>query len=280
MGAQRGGFSGAIEYREPLGLRRNKVFSKEGYPYSYDNWKSYLLSKCLTGDYDEERRLLYVAMTRAENYLYLTAEKENESAFFDNLDIGQESLEVNIDPSKPVKKKRSQLETKEPKSHAPIKYKAHALIDDSLFEDSDFGLGTEYGSKVHEFAERYVKSNPEPDNIDEENVKKFIDQLEGELITEEVCLLPIQTEERKIILQGYVDLVHIGEDVVEIIDYKTDRKRIAEKEYFKQLSVYYHAVKGSYPDKKVKPFLYYTKDAERVPVDILSKEELLEKTFP
>ncbi|MFP4001104.1 MAG: UvrD-helicase domain-containing protein [Thermoplasmata archaeon] len=275
MGAQSGGFSGAIEYREPLGLRQNKVFSEEGYPYSYDNWRSYVMSKCLTGDYDEERRLFYVAMTRAENYLFLTAEEENESEFFNNLSIGPKQLDIKIEPSIPESKEREELEIKEAKEHAPVKYSAHSLMDESIFEDSDYGLGTEYGSKVHAFAEGYVKKDVKPENMDEKNVKQFIDRLEGELVTEETCLLPVKTERRKIIFEGIIDLIHLYGDTVEIIDYKTDRKKTAQNEYFKQLSIYYHAVKGVYPDKEVKPYIFYTENGEKVEVDIRSIESIL-----
>ena len=270
-----GGFGGAIEFREPIGLRQNKIFSEEDHPYSYDNWKYYVMSKCLSGEYDEERRLLYVSMSRAENYLFLTAEEDNESQFFKNLGIEPERIEPDLRPSIPKQKDRTELSLPSLKEHAPVKYSAHSVIDESCFKNEEFGMGTEYGSRVHNFAEMYVdKGEIEPDNEDEENVKQFIDGLDGEILTEEVCLLPIENHGRRLLFEGKIDLLHIEDNKIQIVDYKTDRNRSAEQEYFKQLSIYYHAVKGVYPDKEVEPYIFYTGEGEKVNVEIRSIEDI------
>ena len=80
-------FSPNITYKDPIGLRQRKKFLRNDYAYSFDNWRTEILEKCLSGEYDEERRLMYVAMTRAEQYLYITAEKDRASTFFTELDI-------------------------------------------------------------------------------------------------------------------------------------------------------------------------------------------------
>jgi superfamily I DNA/RNA helicase len=80
-------FSPNITYKDPIGLRQRKKFLVNDYAYSFDNWKTEILEKCLSGEYDEERRLMYVAMTRAETNLYITAEKGRASTFFTELDI-------------------------------------------------------------------------------------------------------------------------------------------------------------------------------------------------
>lgn len=277
-----GGFGGSIEFREPIGLRQKKVFSQEeALPYCYDNWKYYLMSKCLTGEYDEERRLLYVAMSRAENYLFLTAEEGNESRFFQNLNIETEKVgpELDIRPSIPKSRDRKELSVSSPEEHAPVKYSAHAVVDDSCFE-GERGMGTEYGSKVHSFAEMYVKEGGvKPDNVDEENVKQFIDGLDGELLSEEICLLPIERDDRTVLFEGKIDLLQIeqseSKDTISIVDYKTDRNKSAEEEYFKQVSVYYHAVKGAYPESEVEPYIFYTGEGKKVSVEVRSIEDIL-----
>lgn len=91
-------FSPNITYKDPIGLRQRKKFLRNDYAYSFDNWRTEILEKCLSGEYDEERRLMYVAMTRAEQYLYITAEEEKASTFFTELDI--EKVESGESPEK------------------------------------------------------------------------------------------------------------------------------------------------------------------------------------
>jgi superfamily I DNA/RNA helicase len=80
-------FSPNITYNDPIGLRQRKKFLRNDYAYAFDNWRTEILEKCLSGEYDEERRLMYVAMTRAERNLYITADKDRASTFFTELDI-------------------------------------------------------------------------------------------------------------------------------------------------------------------------------------------------
>ncbi len=110
------------------------------------------------------------------------------------------------------------------------------MIDSTPFSGE---IGKDYGNKVHNFAERYVKyGDVEPENVDEENIKNFIDGLEGKLLAEEMCLLPIERGGRKILFQGVIDLLDMLDNKINIVDYKTDRSKDALQEYFKQLSIY------------------------------------------
>ncbi len=85
-------FSPSIIYRDPIGLRQKKIFRNQDYAYNFDNWRVEILDKCLSGDYDEERRLMYVAMTRAEEKLFITA-GEKPSTFFTEFEIEKEEIE-------------------------------------------------------------------------------------------------------------------------------------------------------------------------------------------
>ncbi len=274
-GPTRGGYGRAIEYTEPLGLRQNKIFSEENQPFIYDNWKNYVMSKCTGRNYDEERRLIYVAMTRAENYLFLTEEEGGESEFFNQLDVEVEHLEPRIEPSKPEKEKKTELHVKVEKFHAPIKYSAHSLVEGSAFEDEKAGLSPEYGSKVHRFAEQYAKGHElEPSNKDEMNIKRLIDDLEGKKISETPCHLPMENE-RKFFFEGVIDLINVNENHVKVLDYKTDREKDVLDEYRKQVSIYYQVVKDVYSKKEVTPYIYYSHFDELIEVDPLSKEQIL-----
>ena len=62
---------------------------------------------------------------------------------------------------------------------------------------------------------------------------------------------------------------YVTPDVVEVVDYKTDRGRHAEREYRKQLSVYYHVVTALYPEREVQAKLFYTSDARPVTIAVL-----------
>ncbi len=275
MGKGGGGFGSSIEFTEPIGLRQSKIFTQEEYSYSYDNWKKFVISKCLTGDHDEERRLLYVAMTRAENYLFLTSEKDIESTFFNELAREPKLMEPKIEPSLPVSENREELVVEPSAKKAPVKYSAHSVVDVSHDEEKE-GLGPEYGKKVHKFAEMYVAGNDiEPRNRDEENLKRYIDGVSGELVTEEVCLLPVETGTRKLLFKGVIDLLVIDGNTIKIVDHKTDRDRSNEEEYFRQVSIYYHAVKDAFLDKEVEPVLFYTENGEEVPVEVVELEKLV-----
>ncbi|MBX7046665.1 MAG: UvrD-helicase domain-containing protein [Ignavibacteria bacterium] len=79
------GESDSIIFDDVLGLRNKKIFGeKNGFKYVFNNWKTDLsLCAVKRPEYDEERRLFYVAATRAKQYLYFTASKP--SRFFAGL---------------------------------------------------------------------------------------------------------------------------------------------------------------------------------------------------
>jgi len=109
---------------------------------------------------------------------------------------------------------------------------------------------------------------------DEHAVAAFLDGLDGEPLAEKDVHLPLDVEGETVTITGVVDLVHVTDDCVDVIDYKTDRGRHAEDEYRKQLSVYHHVLEASYPDREVTTSIFYTDGGERVPVEPLSETEL------
>jgi ATP-dependent helicase/nuclease subunit A len=267
-----------IKYDDPVGLRQSKVYAEaHGKPHVYDNWKYTILRKCLSGEYDEERRLMYVAMSRAKHHLLFSA-GEKPSAFFENLPLDPVEIDPAVQEFPPTETVQTKLQVSMPKIDAPEEYSAHDLMDDSVFDEDSraAGRGTAYGQEVHEFAEAYAEGKPvEPDDADEENVAAFIDTLSGKLDTEVNAYLPVKQNGKEVTISGIIDLLHVREDRVEIVDFKTDRDRSAEAEYRKQLSIYYHVVKEVYPDRDVEITLFYTQAGEQVPLDSLEKANIL-----
>ncbi|MFP4045988.1 MAG: UvrD-helicase domain-containing protein, partial [Candidatus Aenigmatarchaeota archaeon] len=264
----RGG-GNSIEYQDPIGLRQKKIYDDSKTPYVYDNWRTEILNKCLSGEYDEERRLMYVAMTRAENYLFFTAEEDRESEFFLNLDLKPERFESKPEMIGKKAEKGKKLEISESERKAPMKLSVQEILE----EKGEGGRGI--GTSLHRFAELYSQGeNIKPRNRDEENVKQFIDDLEGKLMAEKTCLLPIDNGKRKILLKGRIDLVEIKEREVNIIDFKTYRDENLLENHNRQLSVYCHVLRNRFPEKEVEAFTFYSKEAELSKAEIIGLDEL------
>ena len=272
-----GGGDDRIRFEDPIGLRQTKLSSTaHGRPHRYDNWRYRVLSACLGREYDEERRLLYVAMTRAQDHLLFSAGAE-PSPLFENLPLEPTSVEPELEESGIDRIEQTRLQVSIPEPDVPAGQSPHALMDDRVFEERDDGRGIEFGNTVHDFAERYAAGEEiEPASDDERRVRDFIDELEGELHVEEDAYLPVSVGEQQVTISGVIDLLHVTEDRVEIVDYKTDLTRDAEDEYRKQLSVYYHVVQRLYPDRPVSASIFYTASRERVEIDPLSTERLSE----
>jgi ATP-dependent exoDNAse (exonuclease V) beta subunit len=105
-------------------------------------------------------------------------------------------------------------------------------------------------------------------------VKAFIDGLSGDLSVEEPARLPLEVEGDRVTISGVVDLVHLTEDRVEIVDYKTDTTSRAHGEYRKQLSVYYHVLSAVYNDREVISSIYYTAGDGLVTMEPLTMKRL------
>ena len=88
--------SSVVEYRDPVGLRQRKVYSEAGeHPHVYDDWPHDVIRRCLPPEYDGERRLLYVAVTRAESHVAFAA-GETPNAFLDALPVEVDGRRVTV----------------------------------------------------------------------------------------------------------------------------------------------------------------------------------------
>jgi ATP-dependent helicase/nuclease subunit A len=279
--------SSRIRYQDPVGLRQRKLYAEvddHDHPHVYDNWRYDVIRQCLPREYDEERRLLYVAITRAEQHvLFVGGEEPN--TFLDELPV-----EVTIhDPTVEAVDRDETIQAELPFTvrtpDGPIGHTPHSLMDETVFEETgeqreaemETGAtethGIDFGSQVHDFAEAYALGEEvSPSNPHEQRVVDFIDSLDGRLHVEEPVRLPVAVEGEQVTISGIVDLVHETEDAVEIVDYKTDSSRRAEPEYRKQLSVYYQVLSEWFEEKPVTTSLFYTAGGDRVEVDPLSSE--------
>ena len=125
-----------------------------GLSHVYHSWRHDIRSSCLPREYDEERRLLYVAMRRAKDHLLFSAETA-PNPFFENLPLEPTRVEPEIQPAEADSTTQSHLQITVPKPTGPISQSPHSLIDNSVFEDVTAGEGTAFGQRVHEFAEQY-----------------------------------------------------------------------------------------------------------------------------
>ena len=277
-----GGGGDAIRYNDTVGLRQTKQYSTvHGLPHVYHSWRHDVRSACLSREYDEERRLLYVAMTRAKDHLLFSA-GSSPSALFENLPLEPEESVPDVQPAEGGDTVQSHLQITIPEREGPISQSPHSLIDDRVFEDVTGGRGSEFGRRVHEFAERYAEGEfVEPSGEtedDQRHVAAFLDALDGDLRVEEPAYLPLTVDGEQVTISGVIDLLCVTPETVEIVDYKTDRGRHAESEYRKQVSVYYHVVAQCFPDRNVSASILYTEDGTRIPVNPLSQDELVELT--
>ncbi|BAP62901.1 UvrD-helicase domain-containing protein [Methanococcus maripaludis] len=262
---------GILTHSDLYGVRLSKIYGIKGEYHSlFNNWKADLLKSAVLREYDEERRLMFVAITRAKQYVYFTAYKP--SNFFKELSEDfsiSEPTEFEfskIDANEEIQNTEFELENYDKQGNI---YSVHDFID---FTPSEGGRGVEFGNYIHHIAEQYVLKKEVFDESKEVlEVKNFIDSLNAlELIPEIECSLPVNGN----LIRGIIDLIAIYNDRVEIIDYKTDVSKINHEEYRKQLSIYYYVVK-EYFKKNTVCKIYYVSLGEVVEVDPIGYEELV-----
>ena len=271
-----GGGDGRIRYSDTLGLQQTHVTTSEyGSPYVVRNWRHALQSAAIPTTYDEERRLLYVAMTRAKQHLLFSA-GETPCTFFEELACEPEQIEPAIPPGPGAGETAEAFEPAIQEGTGATRLSAHDIMGPIETAGSE-GKGVEFGQQVHDFAEDLVNgASVDPQSRDEEYVAQLIDSLDGQLIAEQQAHLPLETAAGPVLIAGIIDLLHVQPDRVDVIDFKTDRSRDGVTEYQKQLSVYYHVLTAVYPDRDVDLALFFTADGERVPIEPLGSDAVSE----
>ncbi len=267
----------SITFNELSGIRNKKIYSKE-HEFIFDNWKTELVNTDLFSDLDEERRLLYVAITRAMYGVYFTSHRPSE--FFNGL--AEESQEIVLDTNIEKLLLENIKEVSDIKINTTFNDKNKILgVHDLLNIKSDKnGRGMEFGSIIHKLAFRYIKglniSFVEGDfKTDFDNIKSFIDNdlKNGKLIPEIDCSLPISGT----LIRGIIDLIVEFDDRIEIIDWKTDLAKDNLSEYSKQLSIYYYVLKEIYPERKIVCKIFWTYTAELDVIEVLDLDDIINR---
>ena len=272
-----GGSSGNISYEEGAGLRQRDVYAEaDGQPYIYRDWKTEIARKCRPTEYDEERRLLYVALSRAQRHILCTA-GESPNTFLEELPVSLEPGVVDIPPFETDADERPVFEMSMPEPRGPQSSTPHELgaTAEEAAGPAESAGGMSFGDQVHGFAEAYALGNPvAPANDHEEAVASFLDGLPGELRPEEHVHLPLEAEGQQVTLSGIIDLLQITDEAVAIVDYKTDADRSREESYRRQLSAYYHAIAELFPERSIDVSLFWTRTGERADIEPLEREEV------
>ncbi len=281
--------SGTFSYDPILGIRCNTEIGHFGdYSKMCVNWKARLAASAIKPDYSEERRLMFVALSRAKQYETIIC-GPRPSKFIDELHTGDfdDIPDVEFDP----------LESVDPLIEIPkvpgyasrrIKLGVHEILNFSDDEegtsnpegsDEVGGKGMEYGTEVHKMAEMMCHGKPVDESYPEvSEIRKVLDGLKDAdyLYAEMECGLPL--EKTNITLRGVIDLMALYPDRIEIHDYKTDVSDRFEDEYVIQLSVYAYAAAGFY-DKQVDCYIDYVSRGNSKKIDIVPIEKIMQRAI-
>ncbi|NQZ85644.1 MAG: UvrD-helicase domain-containing protein [Nanoarchaeales archaeon] len=250
--------------------------------YVFDSWKSDLVSYKLNSDYDEERRLMYVAVTRAMFDVYLTANRP--SNFFKEYSCGDENVKMfEKDFKFNLNFKNSEDFDNDIDLSLDIKENTGLVITSPhsfMTYDSSggYGRGKDFGTVLHNLAFRKCSGLEVSDVSDDmkkdwKNISNYIDNelKDCELLPEVDCSLPY----KNYLIRGIIDLVAVYSDRVEVIDWKSDVDKTNLNEYKKQLSVYCEVLKGVY-DLPVVGKIFWSYTGECEVVDLLELSSFIE----
>lgn len=234
----------AFTFSERSGVRCTEdVHDFGGYRKIVSSWRTALVKASETKDYSEERRLMFVAMSRAKQYETLIC--SNPSKFMEGLcseysEIPPAELpEFGIAVSEAS---RPQIPVPGPR---PRRMGVHAFMGmdapsshDARGFDERCGKGREYGIAVHDAAELLFHGiEPDTEYPELDAVRRVIASVpRGSSMAEVDCTLPVEGTD--VILKGRIDLVGVFDDRIEIHDYKTDASDAYQEDYVFQLSVY------------------------------------------
>lgn len=256
-----------FDYTESAGIRCGKrVYDYNGCHKIVGSFNTKVINIASEANYDEERRLMFVAMSRAKQYQTLISSKPSQ--FMKELSNGSYT---SINPKEIPEFSQSSELVKRPEisgySRPRIKFGVHELMD--FDSENDAGgitehpdevsrKGKEYGEQVHLAAQMiFAGRTPSEEYPELKEVRRIIDRVrEADLVYSEVdCVLPVEGTD--VVLKGRIDLIAVYEDHIEIHDYKTDVDEKFRDQYEFQLSVYAQAASGFYKGRKAVCFIDY-----------------------
>ncbi|MCL2333806.1 MAG: UvrD-helicase domain-containing protein [Candidatus Methanoplasma sp.] len=274
-------------FDEKTGIRCKKDVSSFGNDYSKitNSWRTLLAKHTLTADYSEERRLMFVAVSRAKQYLTVVSGPK-PSPFFEHLSKGRVRECGSGDITKMDLRVESEL-IQAPAVGDLVQRRINLGVHDimrfggTMHPDNDVdevsGKGREYGTKIHDLAHAMAtRHDVNDDHTEIPVIKEIIAAAEaaGMIFPEVECSLPVN--EFNVTLKGVIDLLVLKPDAIEIHDYKTDEDRSNEGEYKIQLSVYAYAA-SEYYGKPAKCIIDYVSKKRTVEFDPLPKEMIIDR---
>ncbi len=268
--------TGILRYDDVHGIRcRREYISAGGTDGIVDSWRCKVVDNARTTDYDEERRVLFVATSRAKQYMFITSNSE-VSNFYLELAGGKvrgarpEKLELTKDrlPEEDVKEPSIPRYTRRRQNiavHDIMEYKEGA-------EES--GKGKQHGKDVHSAAEQMALGKPYDTSLTETvYISKVIEPLKAAVLKAEYdCSLPVGD----VTVRGTIDLLADFGDRIEIHDWKTDIDKRNLDSYVTQLSVYGHAAAQS-RNVPVRCFVDFVAQNETVEISMIPMEEIADK---
>lgn len=273
---------------EPLyGLRCTKMLHDfDGYTKVCDSLYFDIVNEALSKDYDEERRLMFVAMSRAKQYITMISGKPSQ--FFKDLSADViDDIPKNIDYCADDKL-RHNIEKPNIPEYKPrrTKWPVHGIMD--LFSDGTGSMsdvvvdevnlkGPVYGTQVHQEAQRLVSGFDVDDTYPEmDYIRRIVEsRRDADILSAEVpCILPVPTTD--VVLLGSIDMIALYSDRIEIHDWKTDGLKNMVDEYRIQLSVYAHSA-GEFYRLPVKCFIHYVSLGETLEFDPLPMQTIIER---
>ena len=262
----------SLIFNDNLGVRcKNEYAANEDEGGKHEaivpSWKTSIVSMAFPTDYSEERRLLFVGMTRPEQYLTLVA--GNPSKFFTHYSENCKKIEPTAYDNK--------VEMSKTTSDSPVigeyhrkrtSLTAHDLmgtLDEPSEKDKKEGKGKEYGEKVHQAAYLYLKWGIFDEKYPEMGyIRKIIEERRDSKLSAEIrCVLPIDD----ISIKGTIDLIAEYDDRIEIHDYKTDMDESYIDHYTLQLSIY--ALAAESMGKRIECFIDFVSLEKTVKVKTL-----------
>ena len=272
--------NGLFSLTEPAGLRCRKeiVDLGNGYSREFDSWSTAICDKVRPIDYGEERRMLFVALSRAKQYITIVCDGDKHRVVDEMMDyLGVEFSEVPEADDIPLREPI--VLSKRPEFKVPVIERkvmgVHSILSMPDEIPTEEGHGVDYGNTVHSIAELMalgVMADTSECRFGEgERITEVLERLKGSRKeTELECRLPV--DDTDIILSGRIDLYAEFEDHVEIHDWKTDATDCLLDEYRVQLSVYAYAAE-KVTGKEARCFIEYlsngigTVEVEKVSMD-------------
>lgn len=229
------GESDSIIFDDVLGLRNKKVFGeKNGYKYVFNNWKTDL-SLCVLkkSEYDEERRLFYVAATRAKQFLFFTASRPSQ--FFTGL---AEANSINAVENYIYSGDLKILPEDKKRRDGKIKLRSVVKRERENFESREIN---EIEKKFRRYAKRLASGINILPEIENEN-----DEVKNLIVRFDEMLYEIKKDAKEIIVDAefhfpYEKGVHYGvievlvkyEDRIEFILFGDEEKDLKKLDFYK-----------------------------------------------